>query len=245
MSAREDIDAVNQYIHGLTSVPITVQPMIDSWKSWYDDLPIIVTDGYWTEAKTRRDSINNAIKAGQAASTAAPATSAFAPAKAKPGDGFKLNTKDATIALQKVLGIEQDGAFGPITDAKVRAWQGSHNLKVDGIVGPKTWASLGYNSPMPQIKMTGAASAASAAPSTSAPSTSTPSASAPSVPGKKAGQNKPGTKPAVSQAGVVPTGFFGWIKSLPWYVKVLGVGAAAFGGYKSYEIHKQNKRPRY
>jgi peptidoglycan hydrolase-like protein with peptidoglycan-binding domain len=35
-----------------------------------------------------------------------------------------------------------DGAFGPKTEEIVRAYQDFAGLKVDGIVGPQTWASL-------------------------------------------------------------------------------------------------------
>ena len=37
-----------------------------------------------------------------------------------------------------------DGDFGAITEKILRRWQSYKGLKVDGICGPKTWASLGY-----------------------------------------------------------------------------------------------------
>jgi hypothetical protein len=52
---------------------------------------------------------------------------------------------DAVKELQKLLGMEekyQTGYFGPITKGKVNEFQTSNGLKVDGIVGPKTYAAL-------------------------------------------------------------------------------------------------------
>ncbi len=47
-------------------------------------------------------------------------------------------------ALQTSLGIDPPtGNFGPVTEAKLRAWQRERNLVPDGIAGPKTWAMLG------------------------------------------------------------------------------------------------------
>jgi peptidoglycan hydrolase-like protein with peptidoglycan-binding domain len=42
-----------------------------------------------------------------------------------------------------------DGDFGPHTDQAVRAYQGDHNLAVDGIVGPHTWGAMLGEYPQP------------------------------------------------------------------------------------------------
>ena len=45
--------------------------------------------------------------------------------------------------LQQLLGIKDDGNFGPKTEAKVKEFQKSKGLVADGFVGQKTWAALG------------------------------------------------------------------------------------------------------
>lgn len=50
--------------------------------------------------------------------------------------------KFMTEYIQSVLGITVDGIYGKKTDKAVREYQKKKNLKVDGIVGKNTWASL-------------------------------------------------------------------------------------------------------
>ena len=53
---------------------------------------------------------------------------------------IKLGSKgDDVKVLQKYLGINPDGDFGPVTDKKVREWQKSKGLTPDGVIGPKSW----------------------------------------------------------------------------------------------------------
>jgi Putative peptidoglycan binding domain/N-acetylmuramoyl-L-alanine amidase len=49
---------------------------------------------------------------------------------------------DLVKQLQTRLEIEADGDFGPNTEAAVRAFQRTHDLVPDGIVGPQSWAAL-------------------------------------------------------------------------------------------------------
>ncbi len=68
---------------------------------------------------------------------------------------------EEVLELQRLLGVTADGDFGPVTETAVRSFQGSHNLKVDGVAGPQTWKALRQIDPGPPpvenpIKVVGA-----------------------------------------------------------------------------------------
>lgn len=53
------------------------------------------------------------------------------------------STGPTVIQLQKFLKITADGNFGPKTESALKSWQQANGLVADGVVGPKTWASMG------------------------------------------------------------------------------------------------------
>ena len=48
------------------------------------------------------------------------------------------STGDKVRDIQKVVGVAQDGVFGPQTEAAVRQWQANLQLSADGVWGPQT-----------------------------------------------------------------------------------------------------------
>lgn len=49
---------------------------------------------------------------------------------------------DLVVKLQTLLGVDPIGKFGPKTEDAVKAWQSSHGLTADGIVGDGTWVKM-------------------------------------------------------------------------------------------------------
>jgi peptidoglycan hydrolase-like protein with peptidoglycan-binding domain len=60
-----------------------------------------------------------------------------------PGSYVMFGKRGPNVVLvQAVVGVTQDGIFGPITRAAVLKWQSAHGLVADGIVGPVTWGAM-------------------------------------------------------------------------------------------------------
>lgn len=49
---------------------------------------------------------------------------------------------NAVLQIQRALGIEQTGLFGPTTEQVVEEFQADHGLQPDGVVGPATWGYI-------------------------------------------------------------------------------------------------------
>lgn len=85
-------------------------------------------------------------------SGAAAAASAHIPSVAAHPTIRKGSKGDVVRQLQLTLNrwyprlpaLATDGVFGPATEARVRYLQSAAKLTVDGIVGPKTWRTLGF-----------------------------------------------------------------------------------------------------
>lgn len=57
-------------------------------------------------------------------------------------DGADVRTLQGLLHARGYTASKVDGDFGPKTETSVKRFQAKHDLDVDGIVGPKTWAKL-------------------------------------------------------------------------------------------------------
>ena len=56
---------------------------------------------------------------------------------------LKLGSEGEDVKkLQRKLGVDPIGKFGPKTDAAVKEWQSKNGLTADGIVGNGTWGKM-------------------------------------------------------------------------------------------------------
>ena len=107
---------------------------------------------------------------------------------------------------QGIIGVTQDGNFGPATEAATKTWQRDHGLTADGVVGPKTWAAAQTAVPIAPLlsstpqRVTFAPTAAPAP--TFAP---TPKPTTPSAPPAKKTAARPTTAAAAFKPSAGPT----------------------------------------
>jgi cell wall-associated NlpC family hydrolase len=74
-------------------------------------------------------------------------TSSTSTRSASSSAGLDPKLPSATVmALQRALGINVDGGYGPQTRSAVRRYQSAHGLTVDGVAGPQTLGALGISS---------------------------------------------------------------------------------------------------
>jgi murein DD-endopeptidase MepM/ murein hydrolase activator NlpD len=74
---------------------------------------------------------------------ASPASRAIDTGATPAAMAFKLGSHgDAVAEIQRQLGVQIDGIFGPVTQAAVTDFQARNGLDVDGVVGPVTWTAL-------------------------------------------------------------------------------------------------------
>lgn len=69
------------------------------------------------------------------------------PTLRKGAKGELVKTLQTMLNDETDAGLDVDGKFGAKTEAAVIHFQGLHDLKEDGIVGPKTWKALGVTAP--------------------------------------------------------------------------------------------------
>jgi peptidoglycan hydrolase-like protein with peptidoglycan-binding domain len=114
------------------------------------------------------------------------------------------------VALwQKIVGVAQDGKFGPNTAAATKTWQSQRGLTSDGVVGPKTWAAAqgiavaSAVSPVPAAPLATPIPVAATPPAASPPSSTTTHATI------RQGSSGPDVVLWQKIIGVAPDGQFG------------------------------------
>ena len=60
-------------------------------------------------------------------------------------------SKDTIMAVQRALGIDDDGVLGRATRRATRRFQRAHGLKPDGLLGPRTLKALGIDPDNPTV----------------------------------------------------------------------------------------------
>lgn len=104
-------------------------------------------DGRWypvpskTSTSWTGEELNVAAYGGALQSLSRTITSALAGRTRRPTLRRGSTGEDVKF-VQRIVGVPVDGIFGPRTESAVMGYQLGNHLTPDGVVGPKTWASL-------------------------------------------------------------------------------------------------------
>jgi hypothetical protein len=99
-------------------------------------------DPLW-DMQVFRDQVAALLSSGVPMIPQIPAAEPNSPPGTAPRPTLRRGSAGAhVVALQRFLGLDDDGLFGSHTEAAVRIFQRSQNLVPDGIVGPNTWTRV-------------------------------------------------------------------------------------------------------
>ena len=97
----------------------------------------------WHIQPVEIDGYGTWVRGGRKDFGSAPTPTPAPSAPKYPGKPLRLGSKgDAVKHVQKVVGATQDGDYGAATERRVKAWQKSRSMFVDGVVGPVTWKAM-------------------------------------------------------------------------------------------------------
>lgn len=249
MSQAEDMSAIQRSIAATSPKTDDARVLKAEFIKWYDGLSFwdrTITSSSLVDAKKRRDAflVSNATTPAEIAAVRAVQKKAPIITKTESGTvqvnqetlppsikrGAK-NDPEAVKKWQRLLGIEDDGRFGPDTEKKSKAWQASHGLTADGKIGPKTWTvALGLKGTPIPAKGSSSASSTSAKPSSGTAASTSTSAK----PASKLAQAK---EKFQDETANVPL----WGKIVGTVLILFGIGAGVKAVQEAKEVHKSRK----
>lgn len=147
MSQSDDIKAIDDYIRRTVPATAKADQLQNAWIQWVEGLGMLETSfdsGVLAEAKQRRDAFNaaNILTATSAPNLSGKTVMASNTPILLPGTRPTIREGSSGAAVgewQRVIGVDDDGKFGPKTKAATISWQKARGLDADGVVGPMTW----------------------------------------------------------------------------------------------------------
>lgn len=248
MSQAEDMSAIQRYMAAQTPKNEDSRALKAEFIKWFDNLSFwdrTLTSSTYVDAKKRRDAFMLANATTPAEIAAVRAVQKKAPIITKTESGTvqvnqetlppsikrgAKNDPEAVKKWQRLLGIEDDGRFGPDTEKKSKAWQASHGLTADGKIGPKTWTvALGLKGTPTAAKTSGSSTSAK-------PSSGTAASTGASTSAKPASKLAKLREEVKEKTSGIPL----WQKIVGSVLAIIGIGA----GVKAVQEYNEENRPK-